>query len=444
MKIRGNTVGTNMSPEKVAKRLPIDAVKCSFFFDDGVLKRYNELDYDSHDEASKLMAAYSAGKEVTIYEQVIDFATSRVYRKEYLCIGVYLTPGKTVLIFQRNEEGKTITATVDNSGTVSKTESVASVPDVYEAEYNYDSQMLIRGNFNEMRKAYNAGKVVTLKTEIEADHTKLFYCVGYTPFEFSGTEGDELIFHRTIAGGIEMAIVDSTEGRVIESFAPISGLDTTLSVAGKAADAKAVGDKIAEVSEAAVVAVNESLAKKLNKYSGTGSTMFYGVNAQGEQYMHSGAISAAAYTAALRGAGGTLNVGTPTANANAVPKSYVDSIVAGFTTQLADLVSRIEALESGSGSGETMTIYIDGIAYEVPNVDNFGDLAETWMMDSCEGDFCDGGCFNPLRLNGTFIEFASVCDDCAMVLSNLTDENGEVCVTSTEVHDGARFERVWN
>jgi hypothetical protein len=101
-------------------------------------------------------------------------------------------------------------------------------------------------------------------------------------------------------------------------------LDTTLTVSGKAADAKAVGDKIEAVSEAAVEAANESLAKKLDKVTKTGSTLFYGVNTQGEQYMHGGAINAVASTVALRGSNGTLNVGTPTLDTHAVTKKYVD------------------------------------------------------------------------------------------------------------------------
>ena len=313
------------------------------------------------DLGASLLAAYQAGKNVVIFDE-IDKGNGDIeepYIREFVCAGFRDNREDLILFFCR-VEGETVeTVNVNCSdGTLSQTTKEIGTSDVYEAEYNYDSEKLIRGNFNEMRKAYNAGKVVTLKTEIEADHTKLFYCVGYTSFEFSGTEGDELIFHRTLAGGIEMAIVDSTEGRVIESFTPISGLDTTLSVAGKAADAKAVGDKI--------TTVNKALDNKLNKYSGTGSTVFYGVNAQGEQYMHSGAISAAAYTAALRGAGGTLNVGTPTLDTHAATKKYVDDLARGLTKKLTyapsagdagDFVGQIW-IHSEQMDGTTVGVYM--------------------------------------------------------------------------------------
>lgn len=183
------------------------------------------------DLGASLLAAYRAGKNVVIFDE-IDKGNGDIeepYIREFVCAGFRDNREDLILFFCRVEGDTVETINVNCSdGTLSQTTKEIGTSDVYEAEYNYDSQKLIRGNFNEMRNAYNEGKIVTLKTEIEADHTKLFYCVGYTPFEFSGTEGDELIFHRTLAGGIEMAIVDSVEGRVIESFVPISGLNTTV------------------------------------------------------------------------------------------------------------------------------------------------------------------------------------------------------------------------
>lgn len=452
MKIKGTTVGTNMSVERVAKRLPIDAT-----------------------------------------------------------LTVEGAPADAKAVGDR----------------LAKLDS-----DVYAAEYDHIGLYLIKGNFDEMVNAFRfENKIVTLSSNNPVDNRLCFYCTYYD----TGYESEE---HLEFVGeeyGDYARLSVYPNGRVTKNKIKIGGsvdLDTTLSEAGKAADAKAVGDKILEVYQAADVAVNEALAKKLDKYSETGATMFYGVNAKGGQYMHGGAINAVAQTVALRGVGGTLNVGTPTEQTNATTKKYVDELLkesskstvfdvhyiseidtidcsfadavnafregkivrfrishdeckdyyctyycdiveptmrfvgsfgdnietvclrgdGSFSThtgrlitddEYSDLLSRIEALESGGGgggSGDTMTIYVDGYEYKVPQTDNLPDLAYQWRIDEC--GMC-GGEVSPIEYDGmenSFRWYGVTCSGCHPLGGFLLcDENGNQCDPSTPVYDGVHF-----
>lgn len=73
----------------------------------------------------------------------------------------------------------------------------------------------------------------------------------------------------------------------------------------------------------------------------------YATNASGDQTVLAYSQSPNASSIAQRGAGGSLQVGTPTAAAHATRKDYVDGLVAGLATdaELAALDSRVAALE---------------------------------------------------------------------------------------------------
>ena len=142
-------------------------------------------------------------------------------------------------------------------------------------------------------------------------------------------------------------------------------IDATLKVSGAPADAKAVGDKIEAVSEAAVVAVNESLAKKVNKVTKVGEgTWFYGVSNQGEQTMYAGASGVYPQTVALRGAGGVLSVGTPTLDTHAVTKKYVDDNAievyrASYDVYTNELNGNFADLKNAFDSGKIVMLTCD-------------------------------------------------------------------------------------
>lgn len=328
-KIRGNVVGTNMSVDRIAERIGSDVYNVNASGD--------KID----DTFANVKDAFLSGKVVTLTETDDE---GFVWR--YVCTGYF---EDTAIVRETLYFTSTLYDTVKNAELHRYFEDETIV--VWNPCLTFNMRLdtkaynvnlindgtAIDDTFENVKNAFLSGKVVTLTENTDFGVNK-YVCFNQTFIDWGeavSTDNDVLQFACVLTGNVvTVTIIADENGNIddIQKHTDTFGIttDKTLSQSGKAADAKAVGDKIAEVSAEAVVAVNESLAKKLNKYSGTGSTMFYGVNAQGEQYMHSGAISAAAYTAALRGAGGTLNVGTPTADANATNKKYVDDLVSKF------------------------------------------------------------------------------------------------------------------
>ena len=78
----------------------------------------------------------------------------------------------------------------------------------------------------------------------------------------------------------------------------------------------------------------------------------YGTNVQGVQSYYTVSAGTGASTLAYRGTGGTLQVGTPTEDAHAATKRYVDSFVVANDN-------------SGSSGGPLSTIKINGVSYTI-------------------------------------------------------------------------------
>ena len=73
------------------------------------------------------------------------------------------------------------------------------------------------------------------------------------------------------------------------------------------------------------------LSLKLDKVTTSGTGRVYGVDSAGVQEMLTYEMNATQYTVAVRGASGVLSVGTPTADAHAATKKYVDDLLGGWS-----------------------------------------------------------------------------------------------------------------
>lgn len=89
----------------------------------------------------------------------------------------------------------------------------------------------------------------------------------------------------------------------------------------------AVGTPTATSSATTKKYVDDSLSNKVDKASSPGHILIYGVDATGKQTTYIGNTSAESGSVAIRGDGGRLAVGTPTADDDAATKKYVDDKV---------------------------------------------------------------------------------------------------------------------
>ena len=128
--------------------------------------------------------------------------------------------------------------------------------------------------------------------------------------------------------------------------ATITGAATTITSNDLTAEYALVSDSNGKVAVSSVTAtelgyvsgvtsaIQTQLDNKVDKV--TGNYKIYGTNSSGGQTSYGLASGATASTIAYRGTGGVLQVGTPTADAHATTKKYVDDNLA---TKQATLVS---------------------------------------------------------------------------------------------------------
>lgn len=137
--------------------------------------------------------------------------------------------------------------------------SNVGTPDVYAAEYHYLSLYLTKGKFNEMVDAFRfENKVVTLSSNNPVDNRLCFYCIYYD----TGYESQEHLEFEGFEYGEKTTLFLYPDGSITKEKGGVSvELDTTLSVEGKAADAKAVGDAIGNVESAldGIIEIQNSL-----------------------------------------------------------------------------------------------------------------------------------------------------------------------------------------
>lgn len=187
--------------------------------------------------------------------------------------------------------------------------------DVYNAEYDAYT-FALKCDFNELLTAFNAKKIVTLSTITPDGGNVRYYCVNYYPPELNAY-GEDLLRFMRLGDGIVETIHVTKDGLTCFYNYSINTMETDI-----AKLKNDMGD------------IEPALAKKLDKFVGTGKTQLYGVNTNGEQQMYTCATGVYVSTIALRGTGGTIEVGTPTKNAHAATKKYVDDLARGLTKNL--------------------------------------------------------------------------------------------------------------
>lgn len=118
---------------------------------------------------------------------------------------------------------------------------------------------------------------------------------------------------------------------------------------GEAAAATATAaNEAANAAAQSVTDLREDVSKRVPV--DTGNNKIYGTGPSGQQQTYPlGGSSATANSIAYRTTGGVLKVGTPTGDDHATTKKYVDDLLAAQATTIADLTTRLTALETPKG-----------------------------------------------------------------------------------------------
>lgn len=144
-----------------------------------------------------------------------------------------------------------------------KADYILNKPGLSHVNATFDSiGMTLDNDFDEIVSAIRDGKIVTLSNTNPVGNESVYYCthydIGYESvehLEFIGHDFGKLSTISVYADGrITKKVIDGNGGGSVE-------LDTTLSVSGKAADAKAVGDAIGDIESAldGIIEIQNSL-----------------------------------------------------------------------------------------------------------------------------------------------------------------------------------------
>lgn len=141
--------------------------------------------------------------------------------------------------------------------------------------------------------------------------------------------------------------------RIIELEATVAANASAAATATEANEtASSAAQGVADLREAVEAkadtsALTDGLATKVDIKGESSKNTVYGISNGGNLYMYpTGVSTVAASTVAMRGTGGVLKVGEPTAVDHATTKKYVDDLIAAQAALITALTNSVTALEA--------------------------------------------------------------------------------------------------
>ena len=150
--------------------------------------------------------------------------------------------------------------------------------------------------------------------------------------------------------------------------------------------------------------VKTALDGKVDKVTSEGTNRVYGVSGQGSQTMFSVYDTAEAWTVPRRGASGVLKVGTPSDNADATTKLYVDTADAAKVTGPSSSVSDDVVLFDGT-TGKLVKDSGKTLGASIPAITANQDEGKALVVNSTGTafEFGEAGKVDDVQINGTSI-----------------------------------------